>query len=96
MPGALDSHAFTDLVLTLIDCLSVPVYREFADSVTEIIRMIKSITAKKIFEKHPEVKKQLWDGEFWSDGFFVNTVSKLVCFREELIPRSSAAGSFIC
>ncbi len=35
----------------------------------EIIRMIKSITAKKIFEKHPEVKKQLWGGEFWSDGF---------------------------
>jgi len=33
---------------------SVPKY-----SVTEIIRMIKSITAKKIFEKHPEVKKQL-------------------------------------
>jgi len=28
-------------------------------SVTEIIRMIKSITVKKIFEKHPEVKKQL-------------------------------------
>jgi len=26
--------------------------------------MIKSITAKKIFEKHPEVKKQLWGGEF--------------------------------
>ena len=45
-------------------------------SVTEIIRMIKSTTAKKIFEKHPEVKKQLWGGEFWSDGFFVNTVSK--------------------
>ena len=51
--------------------LSVPKY-----SMTEIIRMIKSITAKKIFEKHPEVKKQLWGGEFWSDGFFVNTVSK--------------------
>ena len=50
---------------------SVPKY-----SVTEIIRMIKSKTAKKIFEKRPEVKKQLWGGEFWSDGFFVNTVSK--------------------
>ncbi|MCJ7789665.1 MAG: IS200/IS605 family transposase [Candidatus Atribacteria bacterium] len=45
-------------------------------SVIEIIRMIKSITAKKISEKHPEVKKQLWGGKFWSDGFFVNTVSK--------------------
>ena len=50
---------------------SVPKY-----SVTQIIRIIKSITAKKIFEKHPQAKEQLWGGEFWSDGFFVNTVSK--------------------
>ena len=50
---------------------SVPRY-----SVTQIIRVIKSITAKKIFAQHPQVKEQLWGGEFWSDGFFVNTVSK--------------------
>jgi len=50
---------------------SVPKY-----STTQIIRIIKSISAKKIFEKHPQVKEQLWGGEFWSDGFFVNTVSK--------------------
>jgi REP element-mobilizing transposase RayT len=37
---------------------------------------IKSIIAKKIFEKHPEVKKQLWGGEFWTDGHYVSTVSK--------------------
>jgi len=55
---------------------SVPKY-----SVTEIIRMIKSITAKKIFEKHPEVKKQLWGGEFWSDGFFVSIISENVTFK---------------
>ena len=45
-------------------------------SVTQIIRIIKSITAKKIFARHPQVKEQLWGGEFWSDGFFVNTVSR--------------------
>jgi REP element-mobilizing transposase RayT len=45
-------------------------------SPTKIITIIKSITAKKIFEKHPEIKKQLWGGEFWSDGYFVSTVSK--------------------
>jgi len=50
---------------------SVPKY-----SVTQIIRIIKSITAKKIFARHPQVKEQLWGGEFWSDGFFVNTVSR--------------------
>ena len=45
-------------------------------SPTQIIKMLKSITAREIFRIHPEVKKQLWGGEFWTDGYFVNTVSK--------------------
>ena len=45
-------------------------------SPTQIITMIKSLTAKEIFKKHLEVKRILWGGEFWSDGYFVNTVSK--------------------
>ena len=45
-------------------------------SPTKIIKMLKSITAREIFRLHPEVKKQLWGVEFWSDGYFVNTVSK--------------------
>jgi len=50
---------------------SVPTY-----STTRIITIIKSITAREIFKLHPEVKQILWGGEFWSDGYFVNTVSK--------------------
>ena len=50
---------------------SVPTY-----SPTKIVTMVKSLTAREIFKRHPEVKQQLWGGEFWSDGFFVNTVSK--------------------
>jgi REP element-mobilizing transposase RayT len=50
---------------------SIPTY-----SVTKIVTIIKSITAREIFKKHPEVKEQLWGGEFWSDGYFANTVSK--------------------
>ena len=45
-------------------------------SPTQIIKMLKSITAREIFRIHPEVKAQLWGGEFWTDGYFVNTVSK--------------------
>jgi REP element-mobilizing transposase RayT len=45
-------------------------------SATKIITVVKSITAKEIFKTHPEVKKQLWGGEFWTDGYFVNTVSR--------------------
>ena len=50
---------------------SVPTY-----SPTKIVRTIKSITAKKIFLICPEVKEALWGGEFWTKGYFANTVSK--------------------
>jgi putative transposase len=50
---------------------SVPTY-----SPTKVITLIKSITAREVFRHHPEVKKKLWGGEFWSDGYFINTVSK--------------------
>lgn len=45
-------------------------------SPSEIIRTVKSLIARRIFAEHPEVKKQLWGGEFWSDGYFVSTVGK--------------------
>ena len=47
-------------------------------SPTKIITIIKSITAKRIFAEHPEVKKQLWGGNFWSGGFFVSSVGRNV------------------
>ncbi len=50
---------------------SVPTF-----SPTKIIQAVKSITAKEIFRKHLEVKKKLWGGEFWSKGFYVNTVGR--------------------
>lgn len=45
-------------------------------SPTQIIRTIKSITAREIFKKCPEVKKKLWGGEFWTDGYYVSTVGQ--------------------
>ena len=50
---------------------SVPMY-----SPSKIIQIVKSITSKEIFRLHPEVKQQLWGGEFWTKGFYVNTVGR--------------------
>lgn len=50
---------------------SVPMY-----SPTKIVRIIKSITAKEMFLRMPEIKEKLWGGEFWSKGYFVSTVSR--------------------
>ena len=45
-------------------------------SPTQIVTTIKSLTARMIFKINPEVKKQLWRGEFWSEGYWVVTVSQ--------------------
>jgi REP element-mobilizing transposase RayT len=50
---------------------SVPSY-----SPTKIVTMIKSLTAKEVFARVPSVKKQLWGGEFWTDGYYVGTVGQ--------------------
>ena len=50
---------------------SIPRY-----SVTKIVTLIKSITARMIFVECPHVKKRLWGGELWSDGYFATTVGK--------------------
>ena len=50
---------------------SVPTY-----CVTKIVTLIKSLTAREIFKRCPQVKKKLWGGEFWTDGYFASTVGK--------------------
>ena len=42
----------------------------------EIVRIFKSITGRMIFEKKPEIKEELWGGEFWTDGYYVATVGE--------------------
>ena len=50
---------------------SLPAY-----SPQKIIQRVKSIIAKEIFAKCPQVKKKLWGGEYWKDGYYVATVGE--------------------
>ena|SRR5437588_2687850 len=50
---------------------SVPTY-----STSKIVRVVKSLTAREIFARVPSVKKHLWGGEFWTDGYYVSTVGQ--------------------
>ncbi len=42
----------------------------------KIVQIFKSITARQIFKLKPEVKKELWGGQFWTDGYYVGTVGE--------------------
>ena len=41
-----------------------------------IVQIFNSITAREIFLRKPTVKKELWGGEFWTDGYYVATVGE--------------------
>jgi putative transposase len=42
----------------------------------QIVRLFKSITARELFKQFPELKKELWGGEFWSEGYYLATISE--------------------
>ena len=45
-------------------------------SAAKIFQFVKSITARELFIRHPEIKKELYHGEFWSDGGYAGTVGE--------------------
>src|SRR3989344_2003485 len=45
-------------------------------SPSQIMGTLKSWSAKLIFKKYPYLRKELWGGEFWSDGGHIDTVSE--------------------
>ena len=45
-------------------------------SPSQLIRTIKSIIARELFKRHPDLKKELWGGALWTEGFFVSTVGE--------------------
>lgn len=46
-------------------------------SITRIVTIIKSISARGIFQEHPKIRKEkLWGGNLWTSGYYANTVGK--------------------
>jgi putative transposase len=57
-------------------------------SISKVVGILKSISV--IFQEHPDVKKELWGGEFWEDGYFARTVGDKV--TEEMIRKYIKVG----
>jgi putative transposase len=53
--------------------------------VSEIANTIKSIIAKQLFQRHPEIEAKLRGGNFCTSGYYANTVGQYA--NEEVIQR---------
>jgi len=47
-------------------------------SPAQVVQILKSVSAREVFKKFPKLRKQLWTGEFWSEGYFVRSVGDKV------------------
>ena len=47
-------------------------------SISDVVKSLKGSSARAIFQRYPEVKRELWGGEFWEDGYFARTVGHKV------------------
>ena len=47
-------------------------------SVAQVVTRLKSLSARAIFAEYPQVKSELWGGEFWESGYFFRTVGEEV------------------
>ena len=43
-------------------------------SPAQVVQIMKSISAREVFKEFPDLRKQLWAGELWNDGYFVRSV----------------------
>jgi putative transposase len=47
-------------------------------SISKVVGIFKAVSAREIRREFPEVKRQLWGGEFWEDGYFARTIGDQV------------------
>jgi putative transposase len=73
--GQRDSFQF-DSIGTDGNHMHVFVGSEPKYSLSRVMQIIKSITAKQMFKAFPEIRKSLWCGEFWSDGGYIGTIDE--------------------
>ena len=43
-------------------------------SISQVVSTLKSLSARSLFREYPSIKRRLWKGEIWEDGYFARTV----------------------
>ncbi len=47
-------------------------------SISQVVQILKCQSASKVFKEFPLIKRELWGGELWNDGYFARTVGDKV------------------
>src|SRR3990167_3219943 len=61
-----------------VDHIHMVVRSEPKQCPSDVMQIIKSISAREFFKKYPEIKKKyFWGGKLWTQSYFVETVGNM-------------------
>jgi putative transposase len=43
-----------------------------------VVQIMKSISAKELYKKYPEIRTKMWSGAIWGEGYFARSVGDVV------------------
>ena len=86
-----DNHGFQLLAARVHDSDHVHLFVSAPPKVCipEMVRVFKCVSAQMLFNEFPKIKKQLWGGHVWSEGYAVRTAGVVTSAKiEEYINRA--------
>ena len=75
---ALEYDFHIDTMEVMEDHVHVFIEAPPAYAPAQVVQILKSISAREVFKKFPKLRKAMWSGMIWSDGYFVRSVGDKV------------------
>lgn len=77
LEAAADEYSFKIEALEIMpDHVHVLVSATPQQSIPTLVKLLKGISARRMFQRHPELKQQLWGGHLWNPSYYVGTVGE--------------------
>ena len=74
-----DEYEFhIDTVEVMEDHVHIFIEAGPAYSPAHVVQILKSISAREVYKQFPKMRKAMWSGKIWSDGYFVRSVGDKV------------------
>ena len=72
-------YGFTIVTIEIMeDHVHVLIEAPPAYSPSHVVQVMKSVSARELYKKFPKMKRQMWSGKIWNEGYFVRSMGDKV------------------
>ena len=67
-----------DTMEVMLDHVHIFIEAPPSYSPSELVQVLKSISARELFKKFPKMRELMWSGKIWNEGYYVRSVGDKV------------------